>query len=518
MIRTLLPILLFAFTIGCWSPESHLLVDEDFTRASGALRDPKLRMLETNLPRTGLAEVPHRAGAGAGRALVRYPADEPQWPDGRLNIYANEVGQGMVRFFDRPRRLDPVTEVLFIEQETFADLALPGTNQLGTRVWIQHGRGPIGHRERVELSTHFTSHVRGSRQLWPTMYFVRDGRETWAMPEGAISRAAYHFYALAAEGRNEELHGPQAREQGIYWTWEGLTWPRGWAPPVGGGLFEPSENPVEVAERIAGKPFAVRAVYRQGGQPLDTDGDGEADSMTTLVEVEGPRHAGRISIQAPLPAQIDEVRLLLRSQRPADGDERVARVTGVDASDAVLGFARIRVGITRAADFNLDGRVDEGDFEVLARHFGKAEDARLTQGDATADGRVGIDDLFRLLELWQGTVAGRAGRGQWQALVDRESGHVVLVNRSAAGRTPLLAFSVTGPEGTLAIVDKPERLPSGWVWQADSEQIGAGGIVLVSGQVDLGRILPPGTDLNSLEFRYVTGFGRSPQAGRVQWQ
>jgi hypothetical protein len=49
------------------------------------------------------------------------------------------------------------------------------------------------------------------------------------------------------------------------------------------------------------------------------------------------------------------------------------------------------------ADFNIDGRVDRGDLDVLLAHMGTRTDARFEQGDADGDGDVDGGDFL----TWQ---------------------------------------------------------------------------------------------------------------------
>lgn len=368
---------------------AEVLVEADFRQGVDALNASGLVMLDGALPGTGIRETPHRSGQEVPRALVRDLREAPLWPDGRLQITRNEVQQGAHRLFAPAVPLDPSEQVLVMRVTTFSDASTGGSNSVAVRLWVQEGLGPNHHRDRLELSTHFNPHPRGSRQVYPNAYTVRDGWETWAMPEGTNSRRAGIYYRLGAEGRNEEIRGPLAVPLGIYWTWDGLNWPKGWAPPLGGGLYEP---PARDAAFFPGDGlYTTTAVWARSDRALAED----PHRFASRVDVLAPRSEGRIVLEAPLPAEIDEVRLLLRSERPG-GDRDWLRAAGREQEDPLyLGVAEMHVALRSRADVNLDGAVDSRDWDLLRNHAGKAG-ALHVHGDVTGDGSVGLRDGFFL--------------------------------------------------------------------------------------------------------------------------
>ncbi len=496
-------------------PETQIFIDEDLRDGTGRFNDPQMRLLETSLPSTGVKATPHRAQQGVPMALVRNMAEQPTFADGRLNIYANEVGQGAIRRFeDRPPRFDHEKKVLFIEQITFADAARSGTNTVGIRIWVQQGDGANEHEKRLVLSSHFNTHAAGSRQLWPTLYHVHEGRERWTMPEGTISRRAGLFYRLAAEGRNEELHGERAVERGIYWDWAGLDWPRGWAPPIGQALYEAGEDRSAIAQRLGANVFHATAIFRRGPQRVDSTGDGEGDAWNTLVELIGPATAGRIALDGPLPERIDEVRLLLRSVPPENPDEWEAMAPGIDPQSPLLGIARVRIGITRPADFTLSGTVEAADYRRLREHFGREDGALMIHGDADGDGRVDIDDFFALITQWQGHLpAEPAPPAHWHVQVNRDSGEVRLIPDRPEAQ--LLGFDLQA-EGGGAF--NPEWVDHPWpdeLCTATGERLSGGSLTPARGTQHLGLAVADPEELGNLRFRYITHLGGPVQEGHI---
>lgn len=423
--KTAIPILCL-LAVSLTRAEPGVLLDVDFREGEDAAAAAGLLPLEEGLPGTGLRTVPHRAGQGVPQALVRDLREQPLWQDGRLQIARNEVEQGMHRVFSPARPLDPAEEVLVMRSTTFSDASTGGTNSIGVRLWVQNGRGPNEHRERMELSTHFNLHARGSRQVYPNAYVVREGWETWAMPEGTNSRRAGIYYRLAAEGRNAEIRGADAVPLGFYWTWEGLDWPQGWRPPVGGGLYEP---PARGADVFPGDGlYSVTAIWARSEQALA----GQPHAFATRVDLLAPRGEGRVLLEAPLPPQVEEIRILLRSETPAAGRDWV-RIEGLEKEDALfLGVADARVAIHPRADVNLDGQVDLDDWDVLRLHAGKAEALHI-HGDLTGDGRVGLADAFFLAaRLPAGPRQNPISPEQWRAWRDAENRLVLHV--PAGGR------------------------------------------------------------------------------------
>ena len=378
--------LLTAFAV---SADPRVLVDEDFRNGPDEIRTPGWVMLADPLPGTGIRPVPARETLGVPHALVRSLREAPLWPDGRLQIARNEVGQGMHRVMDPPVPLNPAEEVLVMRMTTFADATTGGTNSIAVRLWVQSGPGPNDHRERMELSTHFNAHARGSRQVYPNAYTVRDGWETWAMPEGINSRRAGIYYRLAAEGRNEDIRSREAVDRGFYWTWQGLDWRRGWLPPLGGALYPPPEADGEPFP--GGGIYTTTAVFARADVPLSF----ETHRFRTRVDVLAPRKSGRVVLDAPLPESVDEVRLLLRSETPGEGREWLYADPAHPPEDPLLGVADVRAVILSRADVNLDGQVDADDWHIMRDHAGKT-DALHTHGDVTGDGRVDLEDAFFL--------------------------------------------------------------------------------------------------------------------------
>lgn len=412
--------ILFLFLLmGISTLSAKVLVEVSFREGEEAVVGTGLVSLPGSLPGTGLRPTPHRADQGVPQALVRDLREEPQWPDGRLQIARNEVEQGMKRVFAPSVPFDPSEQVLVMRVTTFSDATTGGTNSIGVRLWVQHGLGPNEHRERMELSTHFNAHQRGSRQVYPNAYYVRDGWETWAMPEGTNSRRAGIYYRLGAEGRNEEIRGPQAVPQGYYWTWQGLQWPKGWTPPVGGGLYEP---PPSDATHFPGNGlYTTTAVWARTERPLP----GDPHRFSSRVDVMAPRGEGRVLLEAPLPEQIDEVRLILRSESPGEGRDWLMTAGRSDDDPLFLGVADMKVALLSRADVNLDGLVDQADWEILLQHAGKT-DALHGHGDLTGDGRVGINDGFFLAARMAEQSSDQAlPSEQWRAWQD-SSGQVHL--------------------------------------------------------------------------------------------
>lgn len=506
---------------ACATPEaeSRILVDEDFREWTGQFNDPRMRMLETNLASTGVEPTPHREGQGVPQALVRNMAKAPRFEDGTLNIYRNEVGQGSIRRFERHApRFDPDRHVVFIEQITFADAALSGTNSIGTRIWVQQGDGPNDHETRLSLSSHFNTHGQGSRQLYPAIYHVHEGTETWSMPEGNNDRRAGRFYRLAAEGRNEELHGEEAVERGIYWDWQNLEWPLGWAEPLGGALYEPDDEADAIASQLNDDVFAATAIFRRGDERIDTTGDGEADVWNTHVEIEAPRTAGRLALQGPLPRQIDEVRLLLRSDAVDDPEDWDALSPDAEPDRPLLGIARARIGITRKADFDLSGHVDGDDYAILRQHFGKDEGALMFHGDATGDGRVDIDDYFMLIEQWQEPLdeSDRDTDGdeaQWHVEINRDSGEVRLVPRSPEAQ--LLGFDIEAEGDGAFDAEAVEHPFPDDLYAATGGRISGGALVPAAEPQALGEVVADSDELGQLRFRYVSDVGGPVREGPV---
>jgi hypothetical protein len=392
---------------------SDVLLDVDFRQGDEALSSAGLMPLEGGLPGTGLRDVPHRSGQGAVRAWVRDLREAPLWPDGRLDIARNEVQQGLHRVFSTPRPFNPAEEVLVMRTTTFSDASTGGTNSIAVRLWVQNGLGPNEHRERLELSTHFNLHPRGARQVYPNAYFVRDGWETWAMPEGNNSRRAGVYYRLAAEGRNDEIRGPLAVPLGFYWTWEGLSWAKGWQPPLGGGLYEP---PVRSAEIFPGEGlYTVTTVWAR----TETALPGDPHRFTSRVDVLAPRHEGRVLLEAPLPEQVEEIRLILRSETPSGDRSWVKTSDRSEGDDLFLGVTDAGVSIHPRADVNLNGEVNLEDWDVLLSYAGK-EEALHVHGDLMGDGRVGVADAFFLAARLSSPEQDSAAPELWRAWRDAD--------------------------------------------------------------------------------------------------
>lgn len=400
--------------------QAEVLLEVDFRQGKEALAASGLVALGDPLPGTGLVDVPHRAEQGVPRALARNLRDVPLWPDGRLQIARNEVQQGVHRVLDPSVPFDPAEQVLVTRMTTFSDASTGGTNSIGVRLWVQSGLGPNDHWERMELSTHFNMNPRGARQVYPNAYVVRDGWETWAMPEGTNSRRAGIYYRLAEQGLNQEIRGPLAVTRGYYWTWEGLDWPKGWASPLGGGLYAP---PGRDERTFPGHGlYTVTAVWARSDSAIP----GDPHRFSTRVDIRAPRAEGRVLLDAPLPERLDEVRLILRSEPPAEGRDWVLPPGFDEASELFLGVADAWIALRSRADVNLDGSVDLDDWDLLRGHAGKS-DALHLHGDLTGDGGVGLRDAFFLAARMKGNASADAvpPPEAWQATRDGE-GRLVL--------------------------------------------------------------------------------------------
>lgn len=397
--------------------------EKDSVLLQADFRDPDLRQeshpswdfLPNRLPGTGIRPTPHREDQGLSQALVRSLQEAPLWPDGSLQITRNEVEQGIHRTFPEAVPFDPQEEILLMRTTTFADATTGGTNSIAVRLWVQSGFGPNEHRERMELSTHFNHHPRGARQVYPNAYVVRDGWETWAMPEGTNGRRAGVYYLLGAEPRNDEIRSRQAVRQGFYWTWEGLRWPTGWESPLGGALYAPPSSPDQPFQGDG--LYTTTAVFRQSDQPLP----GFPHEYATSVDLIAPRTEGRITLESPLPRRIDEVRLILRSEKPSGDREWIRPEQDTELDDPLLGVVEVQAQILSRADANMDGQVDLNDWDVLWRHQNR-ENALHHHGDLTGDGRVGLADAFYLAaRLPQSEQRSRVALEEWRAWVDAES-------------------------------------------------------------------------------------------------
>lgn len=421
-------------------PAAHILLQEDFRTWSGTPQTPGVRMLETNLPTTTVQDTPPRVTQGVPRAFVRALPVEPQWEDGRLNIAVNEVGQGLHRVFADPVPFDHTTHALVMRMTTFTDAALAGTNSIAVRLWAQRGQGPNHHRERMELSTHFNAHARGARQIYPNAYHVRDGYETWAMPEGTNARRAGIYYRLGAEGRNDEIRGGGAVPKAYYWTWKGLEWPKGWASPVGGGMYEPTREADALSDRIGGHVYTTTAVYRRAQATLTDD----PNRFATQVDVQGARASGRVLLQAPLPPVIEELCLLLRSELTPEGQTWFALAKHADGGVPLLGVADVHVSLVPRADATLDGVVDAADWHLLREHAGRTYALHM-HGDASGDGVVGLDDVFVMARQWSAASGGAdPDPTLWQASVDASG--VVTVHLPAGSALHAWEIVLIDPE------------------------------------------------------------------------
>ncbi len=370
-----------------WCPVSQpvILLDVDFTIDDLGLDQAGIRMLASNIPSTSIRSLPHRGV----RALVRDLSVQPEMRDGVLNIAANEVGQGLHRVFDGGVPLCVDHQVLVMRLRVFSDAALTGTNSIAVRLWAQSGFGPNNHRERMELSAHFNAHPRGSRQVYPNAYRVRDGWETWAMPEGTNDRRAGIYYRLAAEGRRHEIRGVDSVRRGYYWTWQGLDWPKGWAAPLGGGLYDPSALPLALNHS-----YTIKAVFRRDVRQSVT---GLPCSFATVVDIVAPQGEGRVKLDASIPDRIHEVRLILRSELLGQKQDWAAMATLPEGQSPYLGVEQASVQLLSRADATLDGVVDEQDWQVLRAHFGRSEGVLHYHGDALGDGQVGLNDIYYIV-------------------------------------------------------------------------------------------------------------------------
>ncbi len=522
-----------AAVVGCAeapeTPRSVSLVNEDFTRWTGRPATPGLEILTAEMPGTGVRDVPARAQQGVPTALVRNLAEVPRLPDDRLDIYRNEVAQGARRRFDAGVPFDHSEQALVIRTTSFCDAALTGTNSLAVRVWVQSGFGPNEHRERMELSTHFNAHARGSRQVYPNAYMVRDGWETWAMPEGTNGRRAGIYYRMAEQGRNEVIRGPEAVLRGYYWTWADLHWPAGWEEPLGGAMYEPMDIDDEGAAEELGKAlgeeaFAVTAVFRRGDESL-ADLTGRDEDVDTLVDVDAPRHTGRVPLRVALPSQIDEVRILLRGDEPPERGW-AALAPHADEEEVLLGVADVRVDLVPLADATLDGKVDECDWRVLREHFGRADDALMFHGDATGDGRVGMDDVMVMVRQWSSPDSPPpADLTDLQAKVGPQDGHLRV---HLPADVPLYAFDLRAVGSAKPLLGNELRRVFGdeSVSELDEARIGAARLdspmVEASSEprtVDLGAVIPAdeASDRDAFHITLAVSRGREPVRVPV-WQ
>ena len=393
------------------SPESdQALLAVDFRDSREV--DPTNRSwsyMPDQLPGTGIRPTPHREVQGVRKALVRSLQEEPLWPEGSLQITRNETEQGIHRTFPESVPFNPDEEILLLRTTTFADATTGGTNSIAVRLWVQSGLGPNEHRERVELSTHFNHHERGSRQVYPNAYYVRDGWETWAMPEGTNSRRAGVYYLLGAEPRNDEIRGSEAVEKGFYWTWDGLHWPSGWEAPLGGALYEPPDDEDDSFQGTG--LYTTTAIYRQTEQRLSKD----PHSFATSVDIRAPRSEGRVMLESPLPREIDEVRLILRSQTPPEGRDWTLPKQPL-LEEPLLGVVKAEALVLPRADINLDGKVDFKDWSVLLKNQSR-QDALHHHGDLTGNQQVDLRDAFFLAARLpiKGPPQSQAALEDWQA-------------------------------------------------------------------------------------------------------
>ncbi|MCC5789886.1 MAG: hypothetical protein JJT75_09635, partial [Opitutales bacterium] len=487
------------------SPEKEaILLEADF-------RNPDLmteaerswKFLPDPLPGTGIRQTPHRAAQGVPQALVRSLNEEPLWPDGSLQITRNEVEQGLHRIFPEAISFDPKEEILLMRTTTFADATTGGTNSIAVRLWIQSGLGANEHRERMALSTQFNHHQRGSRQVYPNAYMVRDGWEAWAMPEGTNSRRAGIYYRLGTEPRNEEIRGAEAVAKGYYWTWEGLDWPIGWQPPLGGALYAPPAND-EAPFRGDGL-YTTTALFRQSDQALSTD----PHRFATEVDIQAPRHEGRISLKAPLPRKIEEVRLILRSQTPAEGRDWVHPNPENPLEDPLLGVADVTAQILSRADVNLDGTVDLEDWHTMVANH-EQRPALHYHGDVTGNGEVGLSDAFFLAaRLPRQTDKAPAVLEDWQALLGEEG--EIFLQVPVGGK--VYGWKIVAPSGTLPPLHEGTLLGEDSLRQTNEQQIGEANLAKPfqgdgdsPGKRKLGR-LSSSSETSDLQIKVQPGLG-----------
>ncbi|TVR12840.1 MAG: hypothetical protein EA401_08300 [Planctomycetota bacterium] len=406
-------IILCAGSPGILADEGHELFHIRYTNGDAADTHPDVIPLSSNLPSTGVRELPHRQTT----ALVRDLTVQPEDADGGLNIAANEVGQGLKRTFAQGVPVDWAEQALVMRLRVFSDAALAGTNSIAVRLWAQNGFGPNQHHERMELSAHFNANPRGARQVYPNAYRVRDGWETWAMPEGTNSRRAGIYYRLGAEGRRDEIRGGNAVPRGHYWTWEGLDWPKGWASPLGGGLYNPEDLPAALEGS-----YTLTAIFRR-------DAEAVSDlpfAFATAVDVQVPGGDGRVHLDTPMPERIQEVRLILRSEIPNPEHGWPAQITLPEGQSPQLGVEQASVRLLPRADANMDGLVDGRDWQLLREHFGREDDALHYHGDAIGDGRVNLDDAFLMARQWSNADTWNdPDPSQWWAEIDA-AGHLRL--------------------------------------------------------------------------------------------
>lgn len=418
-----------------------VLVDEDFRTWDGSAKPHGLEMLPRNLPTTLVRDTPHRAEQGVPRAFTRDLTVEPQFDDGLFNITLSEVEQGANRIFKTPVPFDHDTQALVMRMTTFTDALLQSTNSTAVRLWVQRGQGYNYYHERLELANYFNANPRGNRQVHPTGYFAVDNYETWALPEGTNRRRTGIYHRIAAEGRNDEIRGGRNQIAGYYWTWRGLDWRMGWENPVGGAMYEPSDVPEELAERIGEQVFTTTVVARR----QDTALEGFPTRFATQVDVQAPRTSGRIVLQSPLPRAIGEIRLILRSEVPAEGKTWYAISKHVEDNPPVVGVADVHVSLVPRADATLDGIVDEADWNVLRENAGTT-DAIHQQGDANGDGVVDLEDAFWMARQWSAALDdGDPDPTLWQSWTDADG---VVKVRVPAG-TALYAWQLilVKPEG-----------------------------------------------------------------------
>ncbi|MCH8475922.1 MAG: hypothetical protein LAT55_11935 [Opitutales bacterium] len=513
MIRTLLwpftlsGIILFsgkACTTVASTEKEATLLEADFRDPGLTTESPRSwQFLPDPLPGTGLRATPHRAAQGVPQAFVRSLNEEPLWPDGSLQITRNEVEQGLHRLFPQAIPFDPEEEILLMRTTTFADATTGGTNSIAVRLWVQSGLGPNNHRERMELSTHFNHHQRGSRQVYPNAYVVRDGWETWAMPEGTNSRRAGIYYHLGTEPRNEEIRSREAVAKGYYWTWEGLDWPGGWQPPLGGALYAPPANDEALFQGDG--LYTTTALFRQSDQALSTD----LHRFATEVDIQAPRHEGRISLKAPLPREIEEVRLILRSQTPGEGRKWVHPDPANPLEDPLLGVADVTAQILSRADVNLDGTVDLEDWETMVAHQEKRP-ALHYHGDLTGDGIVGLSDAFFLAaRLPRQTDKAPIALEDWQALLGEEG--EIFLQVPAGGK--VYGWKIIAPSEALPSLREEGLFGENALRQSNEQQIGEANLANPfqgdgdsPEKIKLGR-LPSSSEIPDLQIKVQPGLG-----------
>jgi len=81
---------------------------------------------------------------------------------------------------------------------------------------------------------------------------------------------------------------------------------------------------------------------------------------------------------------------------------------GTNFSNAMLGIAYCKLGITKVSDFNQDYAIDETDADTLAANNGRVTEATIKKGDATNNGKINVSDAAPVVGFWSASSSGNA--------------------------------------------------------------------------------------------------------------